>query len=400
MRIAVTNTVLSNSGDAAIYQSIVDACSAQVEGPIEVTALDGAAPTTKHLYPAWNIEQQTSRSPSPVKLVRRISNAFRGVALEALSQSAFLRGLVLRGPARRSAFAKALKVLSDADVVISSGGTYLVDHYRFTHRVRELMLAKAMGKPIILWTQSMGPFSDRASARAIRRLAPNVTAAYFRDQRSKEAWERVAELPAAHAVLPDTVFGITLPSVKHGVTERPTAYLSVREWGQAVSGGSLHYKDYESGMRKAAETLVSAGWNCIALSTCQGVPGYAVDDSATAQRIFAGLPVEIDQGFHTPDALFELIQRAELVISTRMHLAILSLLAGTPVVAVAYETKTLDLFASLGAADLATPIEVVDESWGLRVASSAVGLLLDAEQLHHLRKEATTPAEVVMALAR
>lgn len=400
MKIAVTNTVLSNAGDAAIYQSILEACSARASDDIVVTALDGAAPTTVDLYPEWNIEQQMSRSASRPAPIRRLSNALRGAALELLIRSSALRRFALEGPVRDSEFSKALRVISDADVVVSSGGTYLVDHYRFGHRVRELLVARAMGKPIVLWTQSMGPFIDAAAARALRRLAPHVDAVYFRDDRSRDAWERVAPLPAVHAVLPDTVFGMTLERQARPSDGSRTAYLSVRNWAQAVEGGSLDYAQYEAGMRAVAETLTAAGWNCIALSTCQGVPGYAVDDAATARRIFAGLPVTIDEDFHTPAELFEMIRSADLVVATRMHFAILSLLAGTPVVAIAYETKTIDLFGTLGASAFVTPIEQVDGPWGARVGADAIGATVDDERLEYVRAGASSPADFVHSLIR
>src|SRR5262249_11014008 len=61
--------------------------------------------------------------------------------------------------------------------------------------------------------------------------------------------------------------------------------------------------------------------------------------------------VRVDRDFHTPQQLLELLGGFDLVVATRMHMAILALVAGTPVLPVAYEFKTAELFASLGLRD-------------------------------------------------
>ena len=57
--------------------------------------------------------------------------------------------------------------------------------------------------------------------------------------------------------------------------------------------------------------------------------------------------VRVDGDFHTPDELLELLRDFDWVVATRMHLAILTLGVGTPVLPIAYEFKTTELFKSL-----------------------------------------------------
>lgn len=398
MKIVVLNTVLSNTGDAAIYQSIVEACVDHgLALPGDITALDSAARVTSPLYPGWSIEQQASKSPAKNRVRRKLSDLLRNVTIDILTRSPRLFKLVLRH-SPETWLTRPLRALASADIVLSSGGTYLVDHYRFRHRVREIALAKSLKKPVVLWTQSMGPFTDRRSAASIRTLAKVTDAVYFRDERSKEAWKRVARLPVLHAVLPDTVFGLVMPRQRAITSPTKTALLSVRSWGASIGGGSFSFETYTEGMRSLAEQLLSKGWRCVAISTCQGVDGYSIDDSATARVMFDGLDVEIDASFHTPQQLFDVISGADLVVSTRMHLAILSLIAGTPVNAVAYENKSIDLFRGIGADQSVTPIEEVTIEWGRRLASLSQGTTLDGMDLERLRKLATQPVEGIKAL--
>jgi len=49
----------------------------------------------------------------------------------------------------------------------------------------------------------------------------------------------------------------------------------------------------------------------------------------------------------------------DLVIATRMHFAILAMIAGTPAVAIAYESKTKELYAGMNLGRLVDDIESV-----------------------------------------
>src|SRR5690606_16650533 len=85
---------------------------------------------------------------------------------------------------------------------------YLVDHYDFTHRVLELELAKRLGRRVVLWTQSVGPFKTPRSQSAIQRIIACVDAAYFRDEPSRDAWVREGGDLNSSFIAPDAVFAL------------------------------------------------------------------------------------------------------------------------------------------------------------------------------------------------
>jgi colanic acid/amylovoran biosynthesis protein len=101
------------------------------------------------------------------------------------------------------------------------------------------------------------------------------------------------------------------------------------------------------------------------LSTCQGMPEYWTDDSRVAQKIVEGLSlntrksVSVDSNFHAPAVLARILKDYDLVIATRMHMAILALGVGTPVFPIAYEFKMQELFERLGLPGLAQDIELM-----------------------------------------
>ena len=68
----------------------------------------------------------------------------------------------------------------------------------------------------------------------------------------------------------------------------------------------------------------------------------------------------------------------DLVVATRMHAAILALAAGTPVLPVAYEYKTHELFGALGVGDWVTDIETVMPETFIVTADRVLAALPDA----------------------
>src|SRR5690606_19650232 len=101
------------------------------------------------------------------------------------------------------------------------------------------------------------------------------------------------------------------------------------------------------------------------LSTCQGCAEYWADDAAVADRVVERLPpalrcrVEVDREFRSPKALLEVLSGFDMAIATRMHVAILAMCVGTPVLPIAYEFKTTELFAQLGLRDHVCRMESV-----------------------------------------
>ncbi|MFI7850494.1 polysaccharide pyruvyl transferase family protein, partial [Acinetobacter baumannii] len=68
----------------------------------------------------------------------------------------------------------------------------------------------------------------------------------------------------------------------------------------------------------------------------------------------------VDRCFRQPTEIVDTYSQFDLVIATRMHAAILALLAGTPVIGIAYEFKLEELFSQLGMAHISLPIGSID----------------------------------------
>ena len=353
MRIVVTNVVALNSGDAAILLGLL-ATLRKAFGAFELVVLDQHAEVAGRLYPELRFEQIATRGRRSI--ARRISDRLIAAAPPLLRL--------------RPRYARNAKLYAEADLIVSTGGTMLVEHYDLRDRFYQLELASRARKPLVLFTQSLGPFAKPLNIKWLRRLLPRCDLVLLRDQRSAEHLEAIGARPKLAAVVADAAFALadpaTLKQARERVfPERPKVAISVRRWKHYRSGSA---GEKSGSYREAIAALVTAlvnqrGADVTFLSTCQGVPEYGYDDSKAAHEIVDLLDadvrsnVTIDEQFRRPEQLLEDLAKFDLVVSTRMHMAILALCAGTPVFPIAYEFKTAELFANLGLRDRVVDIE-------------------------------------------
>ena len=89
------------------------------------------------------------------------------------------------------------------------------------------------------------------------------------------------------------------------------------------------------------------------------------DDSRLAREIVDLLPgavasrIEVSSDWHRPRELQERFGEFDLVVAVRMHAAILALNAGVPVLPIACEFKTKELFGRLGLGDFVLDAETM-----------------------------------------
>lgn len=273
-----------------------------------------------------------------------------------------LHRLRLRGPwfvqpspsERREVVLSHLRRL---DVLASQGGTFFVDQYRWHQRLDEYEEAMRVGVPIVFLTQSMGPFTDgRPELARLGRVLEYATTVMVRDSLTVEAVGRIT--PDANVIVaPDMAFALAreveAPEGPDRVFDKPPRVgVSVRQWPYFEDVSSkVGMGNYRRAMASAVSRLVRE-WEASVtfISTCQGIPEYRYDDSQVADEIVGELDddvaarVEVDRSFSGPMELVAKLSAFDVMVSTRMHGAILAWVAGTPVVPVAYEPKTSELF--------------------------------------------------------
>ncbi len=367
----ITNCVLLNTGDAAILDAILDRLRAALGDDTEFDIADSQPEVARRHYPELSIRPLINASFRPVPTTRGLGRVAwwwrrRCVRVAAWCIAHRLGGVTRLwiGPDARA----ALEARRRADVVISTGGTYLVERYPLRERILELEAVLALGRPLVLFTQSLGPFGTR-HRRAVRAVAGRARLVLLRDERSRC---HLAELGVAgdHVrVVADAVFGLRTP-VRPPPHDGLHVAVSVRDWPYAAGDAARANLAYREAIAALVGRLVHARDARVTfMSTCQGVPEYWADDAAVALEVHAMLPpdvreqVRVDAEFHAPNELLTLLAGYDLVVATRMHMAILSLVAGTPAFPIAYEFKTRELATRLGLGEWVRDFEDVDAAW-------------------------------------
>jgi colanic acid/amylovoran biosynthesis protein len=382
IKIVVTNQVALNTGDGAILIGLVNVLKRAFGDDVEIVVLDPYGSAPQRYYPELRFKPAYSRRSLPARAFGRL-DIWK------------LQPRILQWLASRSIDRLLPRVLSDnlrefrtADLVISAGGTYLVEHYRLELNLLQLGLAVSTGTPTVMFTQSLGPFSNAAIKAWIQSLFPKMAAILLRDRRSFLNLEQVGVPTANVRIKPDAAFALADVKELTKKSGRPgrgplRAAISVRSWSFPDHPAPHEAgRSYRASVSEMVTRLVRHhGAKVTFISTCQGVPEYRYDDSIVANEIVSSLAddvarsVAIDASFHRPEKLRDILNDFDLIIGTRMHVAILGLCAGTPVLPIAYEFKTKELFEGLGGGEWVLDIASMDPEQSVEVLDRFVAKL-------------------------
>lgn len=354
MKILITNIVTLNAGDAAILYAMVDILRGAFGDDTEFVVYDKHGEAPARYYPELEFRKL-------LYLTRESFDVRFKLGRWAIKHNVpLLPHLFLNNTERRD-----LLDYKNADLIVSSGGTYLVENYSLDARIFDYRISLYFDKPLVFFTQSLGPFANPSNRKALTPIFDKSIAILVRDERSLR---NVADLGTSTTkihVAADAAFALSdseaVESAKMPVARshgRLRVAISVREWRHFKSVDPAQgMKQYIDALRAVSRHLVEKhNAEVTYLSTCQGMPEYWTDDSKLAQQIVDDLPenirqsVSVDASFHHPVDLARMLRGYDLVIATRMHMAIIALGVGTPVLPIAYEFKMQELFERLGQA--------------------------------------------------
>ncbi|MER8974429.1 polysaccharide pyruvyl transferase family protein [Mesorhizobium sp. M0800] len=391
MKIIVETTVFLNGGDAAIQVATKNILTAAFGDDTEVVFADMDAQVAEWHYPENTFicfpSAQIRKSRS-VRLVNRLTKGRLEFALiySVLITTIFLERYLkwLKYPGRGGAVARALREYIAADLIVSTGGTYLSKKHPGSVAVRlpEYERDIYLGKPPIFFTQSMGPFGDDRVFRRLAGVLRKSPLILVRDGQSMAfAKGLIGETGSGDTgnieEVADSVFVLTdqdkierrrAASRVARPERRPRIAVSVRRWTDfGVRDSEVGRAKYHQSVARAAAWLVEeVGAEVTFISTCQGIPEYHFNDSNTARDVWMYLPdhvrnsVVIDSQFRDTETLLRKIDEFDGAICTRMHMCILSLCRGVPVLPICYERKTADLFRSLDLEEYVTFIDKIE----------------------------------------
>jgi colanic acid/amylovoran biosynthesis protein len=381
MNIVISNIVTLNMGDAAILRGEMRILKHTCGQNTRFVIFDSQPDASKKYYPDLTFRKMLYlRLPHAFARVPVIGNLVSYLGMFRLCTGA----LALRFNAHAIAewiLPKAvyndLCEYHSADLVVSTGGTILVENYDLTPRWLDFAVTLILNKPLVLFTQSLGPFRKPLNKFLAKLIFNRAEVIFLRDDKSRNHLVDIGITSRNLYVCADAAFAFVDPCrLKEGDLREEQSVrgfnvaVSVREWRHFKTiDPTLGIMQYKSAICALCHYLVGRYHARVTfLSTCQGIPEYWTNDATFAADIIATLPadisarVELNDRFHRPEEMIDLLRDFDFVISTRLHMGILSLCAGTPVFSFAYEFKTKELFKRLNMPQFALDIEQLNDT--------------------------------------
>lgn len=366
MNISITNIVALNGGDAAILLGTIKVLKEMYGKDVVINVFCTYPEICRKLYPeiSWHETLGICADRTKYNHVKYLGRIARMVKRFKFYASACLLriGINLAGVLLNKNDRDGIEIYNKSDIIISTGGTYLIEPYGITTQYIDYKICLLLNKRLVFYTQSMGPFiSDRVKTNLGRIFNnPLVKLMLFRDRKSlNNAKTLLRKNVPIMRVVPDAAFSlgqieILRQNERRFIGENKKIAFSVRSWDCFEGKDSREVmQSYIKSMADLAVELIRQGNTIYYFSTCQGIEEYD-DDSKLADGIVKSIPIEHQSkvinthSFLTIDEIRDLLAKMDFIVATRLHMSILALISGTPVFPIAYEFKTTELFKKLG----------------------------------------------------
>lgn len=281
-----------------------------------------------------------------VKLPRKIHFPLIRSALISGKRPWYLRFLVNR---------EFLKTVKEADLVISTGGhhlTTIIAGSIKTPQIFDMAVTLFCGKPLLLWSQSVGTFEFKAPANKemIRNILSNAKQIFIRDEASEK---QIQKLGVSHEHLSKTresVFGLYNVVKSRAKPSDRQNVLGISVWTgkkKAAAAWEHYVRTFAAFVDHAIET---GGYKVRFFPMeMQGADRPCIED--IIMRVGKKENCEIVEGFPGTLEHINKIAQCKIFLGHKTHSQIFSLVTATPLIAIAYHRKTEDFMAQFGLED-------------------------------------------------
>ena len=296
-----------------------------------------------------------------------------------------------------------------AKTVASNGGLYfgfrpssaanmLYHLFAFSY---PMLLAKRLGVPFVLFSQSFGPLPSRLSRWWMRMLVNHSHGAWCRESLSYDVLKNLRLNESKLKVVPDAAFGIS-SSHNSNLDQLPLqglapgSYVAMSIRSLVPSGFSEEAESaYLQAFREAIEWL-SVECNIHVLLVAHTIGPIAdEDDRITTRAVYDQLNpkalnnVTVCDLDLSPQQLCTLYGNAKAVVATRFHAVVLTLCGGTPVIAIPYfGIKTQGALRDIGLASAVVEV------------GSLNGNMLKEKLAFYIANQAASRSEIAVLAAR
>jgi polysaccharide pyruvyl transferase WcaK-like protein len=247
----------------------------------------------------------------------------------------------------------------------------------------------AQGLPLVLLSQSIGPFVRDQDQEEMRRALRHVRLVVARDDHSEDTVREIGtscEIRRAPDLAIESVRTIADRSSSLDPVQRPIRpYALVLPNRQVLRKLAVTEEDYVRVLERAATRAAADGLEVLVAAHAQGTDEPLC--ASVAAKIRGARVLEV----RSAAAMVEVVRDARIVISSRYHGLVAAFANGVPAVAVGWASKYDDLLAEFEVSWMSAPIDAtgVDPDG----AAAITGRVLD--DLPSIAKELVERADVL-----
>lgn len=253
------------------------------------------------------------------------------------------------GAVYRLNYPEIARVMSKSQLLISGGGSLLQDvtsDRSLYYYLSIMMLAKKLGKPVMLYAQGIGPVQGTLAQGAMRYIGNMVDLITVRDDGSYEELKRLRvtappiyitadPVLAMHPV--DRQIGRSILQQHGQAGVAPLIGISVREWKDWG-----HYKQV---LAHAADQMMEEFGARVVF-----IPMQWPDDLSVSQKIAGRMKNKstVLPGEYTTSELLSLVGNLDLLIGIRLHALIFAAVMQVPMTGISYDPKIDRFLETIG----------------------------------------------------
>lgn len=260
--------------------------------------------------------------------------------------------------------------LLDADLVISKPGGFIYGYGRVPgpHHLIHMLLASLSSAPLVIYGQSIGPFSKQTFVPLARFALNRAKLLLVRDEPSAEACRDFLRLPEEKlSWTGDEAFLLEPTDADVSLPERqgsgPLVGMTVINWAfPNCSDPATAREDYFKALAGFVDYLTEdQDATLVLLPFAQEQPGIAGDRGATNELVRrVRRPQRLNVCRLTDPCEIKRMQLGlDFFVGSRMHSNIFALGAGLPVLAIAYQPKTTGIMTMAGLGEFTIDIREV-----------------------------------------
>ena len=321
MKFLITNAHSSNSGDLAIQSTIIKQLR-EISPDAEITILC-SAPDFSVKY----IHHKNVRFMNYMWPVFEKTPSFRDFIKSCFFLSSSLISLFLYRFSGRKSPTGPLNEFFDVDVVIGIGGGYLSHDYGFIRPYCDYIIAKLLGKKLVLYAHSIGPFGGFINREISKFVLGKADLIIVRENRSKLNLKRIG-IRNVHLTA-DAAFAFSEPVPNY--KRDSSVVLCPRK---SIYKYRYEEKNYIRFLGSISKKIIDSGGSVTFLPTTP-------EDLRFHKAIKSSMPGEVTYITEvlSPDETAEFLSKAGFLISSRIHPIILGSLSSTPFFALGWEYK-------------------------------------------------------------